>query len=239
MINFLVKLNENEKRILIIAFLLLIVVFFLVGLIYEGLKNFVTKQGKDVGRLMGPIVESGYITSHQQFRKLAFKKSRIEFYREFYKTFLAMVVWFLLYGAISLIYGHWLNIFDQSNEGIATLFYKFDWENSPRSVFFGLSLISDWPPVLHRPVFKVAAIPSYILFLAGLIMVIIAFIQILSYASRTLFIIRNSKKMFTKDIEDYKLDDVSAAPLDLQQSGLNKPEKPVKQAIAKEEQPVK
>nr|HPK28839.1 hypothetical protein [Bacilli bacterium] len=55
--------------------------------------------------------------------------------------------------------------------------------------------------------------------------IIILFVgQVLSYLARTIFIIQHSKKMFTRDLRDYKLSDLSAAPAELQESGVNIPE---------------
>lgn len=220
----LVKLSENEKRFLIVIFFLIIIVFFLFGIIYEGLNRFMARQGKDIGRLMANQVESGYITSLKQFKRNSYRKSRIEFYKEFSKTFLASIIWFAVYGTVSLFYRHWLNMFDQVEEGFTTLIYTFDFSQMPTTKVFGLTVISDWPPVLHKAFFSVRAIPSYILFVFGLIISIIFVIQVLSYMARTIFIMQHSKKMFTHDITKYKLHDLSAAPAELQEKGINMPE---------------
>lgn len=220
----LIKLSENEKKFLIIVFLILIIAFFLFGLIYQGLNKFMASQGADIGRLMATQVDSGYISSLQQFKRNAYKKSRLEFYRQFSKTAIAIVVWFALYGVVSIFYRHWLNLFDQTKEGFTTLFYTFDFANTPTTTIFGMTVISDWPPVLHKAFFSPHAIPSYILGLAAIIIIIIVIVQVLGYMARTIFIMQHSKKMFTRDFTNYKLSDLSAAPAELQESGVNIPE---------------
>lgn len=221
----LVKLSENEKRLIIIFFFLIIVVLLLFGVIYDGFKKFFTNQGNDIGRLMGAQVESGYITSLAQFKRNAFRKSRITYFKEFGKTFIAMIVWFLIYGAVSLIYRHWLNLFDQVDEGFMTLVYTFDFKNVPKTILFGMSVISDWPPVLHTPFFSAKAIPSYILTIAAIILIILTIHQTLAYLARTIFIMENSKKLFTKDLSSYELTDIGDAPAELQEKGINTPTK--------------
>ncbi len=225
----LVKLSENEKKFLIIIFFIIIVVLFLFGLIYEGLNRFMAQQGNDIGRLMANQIESGYITSLQQFKRNSYRKSRIEFYKDFSKTFIAMIVWFAIYGTVSIFYRHWLNLFDQAEEGFTTLFYTFDFKNMPKTTIFGLTVVSDWPEVIHHATFSVKAIPSYFLALFGIIILIIFFVQVLGYMSRTIFVMQHSKKMFTRDIKDYKLTDLSAAPAELQEKGVNTPEYPSEQ----------
>jgi len=220
----LIKLSENEKRFLIVLFFIIIILFFLFGLIYEGLNKFMASQGEDVGRLMATQVDSGYISSLQQFRKNAYRKSRLEFYRQFSKTFIAITIWFAIYGIVSIFYRHWLNLFDQNEEGFMTIFYTFDFANTPKTTIFGLSVISDWPPVLHKAFFSPKAIPSYILGLAGVILIILFIVQVLGYMSRTIFIMQHSKKMFTRDLKNYQLSDLSAAPAEFQESGINMPE---------------
>lgn len=222
-IPLLVKLSENEKRFIVVLFFLIIIVLALLGLIYDGLNKFMAAQGKDVGRLMANQLDSGYISSLQQFKRNSYKKSRIEFYKHFRKTFLAMIIWFAAYGTVSLLYKHWLDIFDQSKEGIMTLVYTFDFANATTNTFFGITLISDFPPVLHHPEFHVEAIPSYILFLVAAVIVIIFILQVFSYLARTIFIMQHSKKMFTRDIRDYKLNDLGAAPASIQEKGVNTP----------------
>lgn len=220
----LLKLSENEKRFLIVLFFVVIIIFFLLGLIYEGLNKAMAAQGNDIGRLMATQVDSGYISSLQQFRRNAYRKSRLEFYRQFSKTFIAIIIWFAVYGIVSIFYRHWLNLFDQTEEGFTTLFYTFDFANTPRTKLFGISVISDWPPVLHRAFFSVKAIPSYILAITALVIIILFIIQVLGFLSRTIFIIQHSKKMFTRDLKSYKLSDLTGAPAELQESGINVPD---------------
>ncbi len=224
----LVKLSENEKRFILIIFFVVVVVLLLLGIIYEGINKYMRNQGRDIGRLMGAQIESGYITSLQQFKRNAFRKSRITYFKEFGKTFIGMLVWFAVYGIVSIIYRHWLNLFDQVDEGFMTLVYTFDFKNTPMTTIFGMNIISDWPPVLHQAFFSPKAIPSYILTLAAIILLILAFLQTLSYLSRTIFIIQHSKKLFTKDLNAYELSDLSAAPAELQEKGINTPTARVK-----------
>ena len=220
----LVKLSENEKKALIVIFFVVIIVFYLLGFIYESLNKFMARQGRDIGRLMANQIESGYITSLRQFKKNSYRKSRIEFYKSFGKSFIAVIVWFAIYGTVSLFYRHWLNMFDQVEEGFTTLFYTFDFANTPTTKMFGLTVINNWPPVLHHATFSVKAIPSYVLFLFAIILIIILFVQIMSYLARTIFIMQHGKKMFERDITEYRLHDLSAAPADLQEKGINVPE---------------
>jgi hypothetical protein len=225
----LIKLSESEKRFLIVLFFVIVVLLFVFGLFYEGVSRYMAKQGEDIGRLMATQVESGYISSLKQFQRNSFRKSRLEFYRQFSKTFIMMLVWFALYGTISIFYQHWLDLFDYTSEGFTTILWKFDYANTPRAEFFGMSIISDWPPLLHTPFFSAKAIPSYILALFGIVILILFVGQVLSYMARTLFIVQHSKKMFTRDLRDYKLSDLSAAPAELQESGVNVPEVASKQ----------
>ena len=225
MIPILVKLSENEKRFLVVLFFIVIILLYVFGLIYEATVKFMAHQGEDIGRLMATQVDSGFISSLNQFKKNSMRKSRLEFYKQFSKTFLAIIIWFAIYGTISIFYGHWLNLFDQAEEGFTTLFYTFDLANVPTTKIFGLTIISDFPPVVHQAFFSVKAIPSYFLALFGLIILIIFAVQVLGYLARTIFVMQHSKKMFTRDLKEYKLSDLSAAPASLQESGINVPEK--------------
>lgn len=220
----LVKLSESEKRFLIIIFFVIVVILFVFGVLYEAVGKALNKQGEDIGRLMATQIESGYISSLKQFERNSYRKSRLEFYRQFIKTFIMMIIWFAIYGTVSIFYRHWLDLFDYTSEGFTTILWKFDYANTPRTTFFGMSIISDWPPLLHTPFFSAKAIPSYFLAVFGIVIIILFVGQVFSYLARTIFIMRYSKKMFTRDIRDYKLSDLSAAPQELQESGVNVPE---------------
>lgn len=227
MISILLKLSETDKRLIIGLFLLAILVFLIIGLIYDSFKSLMDRQGKKIDAMMNLPVSSGLIMSKKQFRKVASYKSDVQFYH----TFSRIVLLALFSGVIHLIYFLVMDIaFELPNNiwdtttGISTLFYTFDWANMPRSNFFGLNLPSDWPAVINRPHFELMAIGSYVVAPLYVVCIFGAFMTILAYLSRTLRIRKLAKLLFSADLSGKRIHDLSALGKEKNDSGINTPE---------------
>ena len=77
----LIKLTENDKRLLIALFIVFILVFVLIGYLVKLTKRIMKRQGKQVDTFMYDMVRLKVVKTTKHFRKVANKKS----YRYFYK----------------------------------------------------------------------------------------------------------------------------------------------------------
>lgn len=227
MINFLIKLSETDKRLIIALFLLVILLLVIFGLIYDSVVRIMDKQGKKIDAMMSLPIASGLIMSRKQFKKIAHYKNDVQFY----KTFSRIVALLIVAGVLHLIYflvmefvfSRPLNIWG-TETGFASILYTFDWANMPTSTFFGLTLPSDWPAVINRPHFVLEAIGSYVVVPLYLVCIFGGFVTILAYLSRTLRVFKLANTLFSADLSNKRIHDLGALSQNKNDSGINVPE---------------
>jgi len=215
---FLIKLTENEKRLIIALLIAVILVFVLIGFLGLLVKKIMLSQAHRADTFMYDLVITKTVKTPHHFRKVANKKNHRLLFRQSWLPFLILLVaitFLLIYMSVS---GNWdLNVFDYhgtdgtNGEGFATLFFIFDFPNAPRADFFGITIIADWPPILSSPYLSAAAWPSYVfvpLFLTGGVWYLVC---VQAFIARTYRILVQSKKVFEKRLDNY---DATKNPLD-------------------------
>jgi len=227
MINILLKLSETDKRLILAIFLIVILLFLIVGLIYDSFAHIMDKQGKKIDALMSLPIASGLIMGRKQFKKIAHYKNDVQFY----KTFSRIIALLAVAGVLHLIYFLVmeyvfiipLNIWGTEN-GFATILYTFDWANIPTASFFGLTLPNDWPAIINRPHFVLEAIGSYVVVPLYVICMFGGFMTILAYLSRTIRIYKLANLLFSSDLTNKRIHDFSALEQNKNVSGINVPQ---------------
>lgn len=208
MINFLLKLTENDKRILIAIFLVFILVLVLLGYIYTIIKKVMKRQGKTVDKYMYDLVETKVVNTPSHFKKVARKKSNLLFFKKA-KTpaiiFAISAIVILLYVVIS---GNSdLKVLFSQDQGFGSLIITFDWKNTPKATLLGIKTFIpvNWPEVLHSPTFlynSFSAWISYFTIPAITISLIWYIFNVQAYIARSLRIKKMSKDVFAKDLEN-------------------------------------
>lgn len=205
MFDMLVSLSEKEKRLIVILLFLFIFIFILVGLIGLLVKTIMQFQGKRVDKDMSLIVEMGVIDNSRDFVRIARKKN--------HRTVFAQMFFPLVFiGAANLFY--WLFVKYADNGavllaefakfdglGFNSLFLLLDWANIPKSTFFGLTLPSDWPPILNNPHFVAEAWPNYLYFFASLTGAVVLLVAAQAFIARSWRIFKTSRTVFTKNLD--------------------------------------
>ncbi len=204
MIRALIQLTENDKRILIAAILIFVLVFVLIGLIGSLIIRIMKHQGKQIDTLCHDVVVTRVITNKKDFKRYARKKNWKTFYKESWIPLIILLVSGLTLLLTMLIKQDFhYNLFDHHKTGITTLFFLWDFSDC-YSKFFGITLLSKWPEkFINRPHFEVEALGSYIFiptFLTGSIWYLITVQRLIS---RTLRIGKLSDSVFSKSLENY------------------------------------
>lgn len=223
MINFLLKFSETDKRVILFILFFLVIALVLLGVIFDAIRILIEWQGRDVKRFMAGPVDSGTISNERHFKKIAYRKSRVLFYKKYRFTVLFGLLAFMIYGIVSMFYRHWVNIFDYEVEGFTTLLYIFDLKNAPRANFFGIEIINQIPEPISRPHFSALAIPSYVLAPLFLYVIVSALTYSLGLFSRMIAIKRLAKEVFTPDFANKKIHEFTAHSDHITKEGLNKP----------------
>ncbi|MFA5422007.1 MAG: hypothetical protein WC344_04455 [Bacilli bacterium] len=218
MIPFLVTLSENEKRLIIGLLIAVILVFVLIGFLGLLVKKIMSSQARRADTFMYDLVITKTLKDSNHFRRVANIKNHRLLFKQSWLPFLillASVAFLLTFMGIT---SRWnLNVFDYygtngtDGEGFTTLLFIFDFPNAPKTEFFGMTIISGWPPILSSPYLSVNAWPSYVfvpLFATGGVWYL-ACVQ--AFIARSYRILVQSKKVFEKRLDNY---DATKNPLD-------------------------
>lgn len=197
----LIKLTENDKRLIIVLLLLFILLFVIAGYVGLLVRKIMNSQATKAEDMLHDVVEAGVITNERKLFWFGIRKNWREFFRRAWIPFLIMLIGttvLLLYCAFSRNWSY--NIWDYEKQGFNTLFYIHDW-----SVFYTTSeegFVITWPKLISTPHLSGEAWVSYI-FVPSMIVGGVWFtFQVQGYIARTIRIYKISKKAFRKTMEN-------------------------------------
>ena len=197
----LIKLTENDKRLIIVVLLLFILLFVIAGYVGLLVRKIMNAQASKADDMLHDVVEAGVITNERKLFLFGIRKNYREFFRRAWIPFLVMLVGstvLLLNCAFSKNWSY--NIWDYEKQGFNTLFYVHDW-----SVFFASSeegFAITWPKLISTPHFSIEAWASYV-FVPSMIVGGSWFtFQVQGYIARTIRIYKISRKAFRKTMEN-------------------------------------
>lgn len=196
-ISFLIKLTENDKRVLICLCILVLLIIVLVGYLSLLVKKIMEFQGKKIDTMMYDIMKARVIIDEKTFRKVARYKSNIYFFK---KTWLPLIIGSVFVGAL-LIYG---GVKDDIGlhffvDALKNLGFGLKW---PMGEFFGITMPVDWPTVIRYPdlSWDPGKYLSYLCLIGFIYSGIRILISVQSLISRELRIRKLRKTYFTKDL---------------------------------------
>ena len=198
----LIQLSENDKRIIIAAFLILILVFVLIGLIGSIIVRVMKWQGKKCDTLVSDVVTNHIVTTPLQLRNYARKKNIRYFIKQAWIPILLILVGVVIIIIRDAVKSDWtynpFNIYD----GFGSLFFICDFENAQYTTVFGIKLLADWPPII-QPNPNTEAIVSYITVPPVIVGALWYLVVAQAYLARTIRAFKLSKSVFEKSLEDY------------------------------------
>ena len=195
----LVSLSENEKRILLILFIVLTSAFLLFGLLIKGISAWAKSKGKAVDGYMYDFVKFRVIKTPAEFRRYVFKRETRYLYlnsRWMIRILIVSSVLFVLYveNVLNGDYFEPLRILED-------LLPILDW---PKTEIFGMQIISDWPTLVKAPEAELT-LKGYITYIYALILIysLFKFIHdILIFNARLSRSNKTSNSAFGKNLED-------------------------------------
>lgn len=201
----LIKLTENDKRILILVFLAIIIIFLFIGFLVNLIKRSMAKQGKAVDTYMYNVVKAKLVTTPHQFIKVAEKKNIVMFYKKIRLPFVILLIGVIVLAQYMIIaHTSDLSFYFTKEHGINSLLYHWDWDNVERATLLGIKTFipSTWPELIWKPTFVVdhQAITSYVSFPCFLIGGILYIHQLVAYISRQLRARQLSTSVFQKSL---------------------------------------
>ena len=198
----LIKLSENDKRVIIAIFLILILVFVLIGLIGSLIVRTMKWQGKKCDTLVSDVVTNHIVTKPMQLRIYARKKNARYFIKQAWIPILLILTGVLIIVIRDAIKQDWSYNPFTINDGFGTLLFICDFDNAQYATIFGVTLIADWPPFI-TPHFEQAALVSYFAvppFIIGCCWYLVA---AHAYLARTIRAYSLSKTLFEKNLDGF------------------------------------
>ena len=197
----LIKLTENDKRIIFVLLAVFILLLVLVAYIGYLVTVVMRWQGKKINNYVTDAVVNGVITNEKDFKRYAKKKNLLVFYHQARIPALILVVGIVFYIVASSIVGY-TNPFDH-HTGFATLFFIWDFSTIITKPESGVGILINWPELINRPHFTVDAWISYVFVPIVLIGGIWYLLTVQAFIARYLQINKLAQKIFAEQIENF------------------------------------
>lgn len=197
----LIKLTENDKRIIFV--LLAVIILLLVLIAYIGyLVTIVMRwQGKKINNYVSDVVINGVITNEKDFKRYAKKKNLLVFYHQARIPAIILAIAIIFYVIVSSIFG-FENPFNH-HTGFGTLLFVWDFTTIIQKPESGVGLLINWPELINTPHFAKEAWISYIFIPLAFIGGLWYLFTVQAYIARYLQISKLAQKIFTEQIENY------------------------------------
>lgn len=204
---FLLKLSENDKRVIIAILLVVIILFVIIGLLGSLTIKIMRWQGKKCDTLVSDVVRYHIITRPSELKRYARVKNIRYFIVQAWVPIVIILVGlislFIQFGVHNAIPHDWnYSFFGTHEDEFGSILFYWDFST------FGLNINNwkpelTWPAVIHEPAFSPAAIPSYITAICFLVGGIWYFVIAQAYLARTIRAYVLSKKVFEKSLDDF------------------------------------
>lgn len=193
--------NESDRRLAIVAFIILTILFLIFGLLGMLIRKIMQLQGEKLDELVSHAVHFRILESEKHFRKYAKTKSRRLFYKQVFPPILIMLVSLIFYLIYAGITDRWIH--DYWGE-FSTIFFLWDFGDEGSYVtFWGLRLLAKWPPCINEPHFVPEYFASYFLCTLWITGTIYFFVVSQAYLSRAFMISHRAKTIYNKSLEGY------------------------------------
>ena len=202
MINFmLIKLTENDKRIIFVLLAVLILLLVLIAYIGFLVTKVMKWQGKKINNYVTDVVVNGVITNEKDFKRYAKKKNLVVFYHQARLPALILAASIIFFVIVSSIFG-FKNPFNYE-DGFGTLFFIWDFSTIITKPESGVGVLLNWPALINSPHIVKEAWISYVFVPAAIISATWYLITVQALIARYLQISKLAQKIFTEQIENF------------------------------------
>ena len=210
--NLLIKLTENDKRVIIALLFAIILLFVIIGLLGSLIVRTMKWQGKKCDTLVSDVVTNHIVKTPHQLRKYAAKKNIRHFLKQAWIPIIIILVGVATICIRNAIVNDWsYDILNYNNgttneggTGIGTLLFIWDFKDeSAYTTIWGIKVLAQWPPLINEPHFSVDAIWCYVYIACMVVGGTWYVIAAQAYLARTIRAIKLSKKVFEKSLENF------------------------------------
>lgn len=202
MINVLLKLSDNDKRIIIILLAVFIVVLVLIAYIGYIITKVMAHQGKKINNHVSEVVLTGVIKNEKDFKRYAKRKNWRVFYSQAKVPMLIVLLSVTFYVVASLIQGKFINPFGYK-KGFASLLFVWDFSTMITTPKTGAGILLNWPKLVNKPHIDGGAWIAYIFVPCILYSGLWYLYCVQGFIARYLHINKLSQKIFQESLENY------------------------------------
>ena len=200
---FLLKLSENDRRIIIAVLFAIIIIFVLVGLLGSLVIRIMKWQGKKCDELISDVVVNRIVTTPAQLKSYARKKNSRHFIKQAWIPVVLILTGSILLIIHNAVFGKWnYNPFN-TKDGFGSLFFVWDFGTIFTKPESGAGVLVNWPKLINEPHFEAKALFSYFIVPCYIVGGVWYFFIAQGYLARTLRAHKLSKTVFDKSLENY------------------------------------
>lgn len=220
MIPVLLKLSENDKRIIIAICLVIILLFVLIGVVGSIVVRTMKWQSKKCDTLVSDVVVNRIVTAPHQLRVYARKKNIRYFIKQAWIPILLILTGVLIIIIHNAVTKNWSYNPFSIEDGFGSLLFVWDFKDPDSyTKVFGITVMASWPPLANEPHFVVEALASY--FAVPLVIVGACWYLVVAqaYLARTLRAYKLSKQVFEKSLDGFNQNTpINPQPMDNNQN---------------------
>ena len=154
-LEFLVKLTENDKRVIIALLFAIILLFVIIGLLGSLIIRTMKWQSKKCDTLVSDVVTNHIVKTPHQLRKYAAKKNSREFIKQAWIPIIIIIIGVLVLLIRNAIVKDWKYDPFNKDTGFGSLLFMWDFAAEENfTTVFGLKLLAQWPPLSNTPHFE-------------------------------------------------------------------------------------
>lgn len=205
----LIKLTENDKRLIIVLLLVIILLFVIVGYISLLVKKIMSIQGSKADGMLKNVVDARLFNNEKEFVKFGIKKNVRVFYKEARIPFIIIAAGFLFLLLYCLFSGNWHPGVFSRETGFGSLFPKLEWPTTP---FFHITIINGWPKIVEHAALKGAAWYSYVFVPVEAVGMVWWLVCTQAYIARSLRIYKIARGIYRKKLDEQPANPTPSTP---------------------------
>ena len=200
-----ISLSETDKRVIFVLLLLIIVTLVILGYLGLLVTRVMRWQGKRVDQFTHDVVVTKVIDNKKDFVRYARTKNWVWFFKQAWKPLLIILLAVLFLIIRNAVTHDWnYELWSHKTTGFGTLLFVWDFADpNIYKEFFGVKLISDWPPLVNTPHWVWDAWVSYIFVPAIIIGGVWYLVACQCVVARTIRIWKLKHSIFDKSLDNY------------------------------------
>ena len=200
---FLLKITENDKRVVIALLFIIIILFVVIGLLGSLIVRTMRWQGKKCDTLVSDVVTNHIVKTPHQLRVYAAKKNIRHFIKQAWIPIVLILIGALTYIIRNIIVKDWTYNPFNTTDGFGSLFFVWDFSKIVTTPESGVGILINWPELINQPHFVIEAIPAYVAVTFAVVGGLWYLVVAQAYLARTIRAIKLSKKVFEKSLENF------------------------------------